>query len=348
MSLTFPPFAAVESIRNAVKSSPSLKLGDKGAGVAVLQGGLIDLGYKLPLSTHKTGFPDGVYGKETKEAIIQFQKDAKINLKDGIAGKNTVTEMDRRLAAKAAKPAQLPKPPNPPVPLPPSDKNYAVGTLNPPIKPDPGAGIFNSKPVEVSMWALKQAILEILPPRGSSAAIIIGFDATLNMKHYMAATGTDLSINLQSMMDAGPTAKARFRDEVSQARKFVETLPEGRHEITSKTVEGAYNYKEETWNWFYAVGGYVSWGKGVATVKKGAAGREYDLQFEYHFFDRYNWDKGKSVTIGPVTITDEFMAEFHRQGLAKEFNMKGMVKRHFTWRHGEIIPEAQYAKGPGR
>lgn len=256
--------------------------------------------------------------------------------------------MDRQLSAKAAKPIPLPIPPNPPVPLPPSNKNYTIGTINPPIKPDPGAGVFNSKPTEITMWGLKQSILEILPPRGSSAMIIIGFDATRHMKHYMDATGMDLTINLESMLEAGPTAKARLRDEVTQARKFVETLPEGRHEITSKTVEGAYNYKEETWNWFYAVGGYVSWGKGVATVKKGAAGREFDLQFEYHVFDRYNWDKGKSVTIGPVTVTDEFMAEFHHQGLAKEFNMKGMVKRRFAWRHGEAIPEVQYAKGAGR
>lgn len=348
MSLTFPPFAAVEAIRNAAKNSPPLKFGDKGPAVAVLQGGLMDLGYKLPVSTRKTGFPDGDYGKETKDRVFQFQTDAKLTKKDGIAGKETILEMDKRLAAKTAKPISPPKPPNPPVPLPPSDKNYTLGTINPPIKPDPGAGVFNSKPTEISMWALKQSILEILPPRGSSAAIIIGVDASLHMKHYMNATGMDLTINLESMLEAGPTAKARFRDEIGQARKFVETLPEGRHEITSKTVEGAYNYKEETWNWFYAVGGYVSWGKGVANIKKGPSGREYDLQFEYHFFDRYNWDKGKSVTIGPVTITDEFMAEFHRQGLAQEFNMKGLVKRHFKWRQGEPIPEVQYAKGAGR
>jgi hypothetical protein len=51
------------------------------------------------------------------------------------------------------------------------------------------------------------------------------------------------------------------------------------------------------------------------------------LEFEYKFFDRYNWDGGKSVTLFGVTITDEFMARFHREGLAKEFDMYGSTKK---------------------
>jgi hypothetical protein len=51
------------------------------------------------------------------------------------------------------------------------------------------------------------------------------------------------------------------------------------------------------------------------------------------------------VTIGPVTITDKFMGEFHRQGLAQEFNMVGAVGRKFRWRMGEAIPEEQYSPG---
>lgn len=150
------------------------------------------------------------------------------------------------------------------------------------------------------------------------------------------------------MIDSGPTAKGRFRDEVNQARKFVEKLPVGTHWITSKTAKSAYNYKNESTNWYYAVGGYSTWGKGIAKVTQGQNGLAYEFQFEYHFYDRYNWDKGKAVKIGPVTVTDEFMGEFHRQGLAKEFNMKAVIKRKFTWKQGETIPEVQYKKAPGR
>lgn len=351
MALNYLPFATVPEIVKASNSAPSLRFGNSGIGVTMLQSGLIDLGYKhlLKQTTLKTGFPDGKYGKETKDAVIQFQKDCKFPPAqiDGIAGKQTINEMDKKLSAKFNAKAPIPTPPKL-TPIPSSNKDYMIGTSKPSITPDPGAGVFNSKPTQASMWALKQSILEIIPPRGSSAAVFIGYDAAINMKYYFDASGLDLHINLESMIESGPTATARFKDEVRQAQKFVETLPAGNHQICSKSAESAYNYKSESSNWFYAVGGYCTWGQGKATVSNSTKDTEYILEFEYSFFDRYNWDGGKSVTIGPITITDDFMGEFHRQGLAKEYNMKATIKRKFTWKKGEVIPEVQYKKGSGR
>ena len=94
------------------------------------------------------------------------------------------------------------------------------------------------------------------------------------MLHYFSAKGSKLTINLEGMIEDSPTAKAHFTHEVSQAQKFVEKLTVGTHNITSKTAEeSAYNYKSETKNWFYAVGGYSTWGKGVATVNNDASGK---------------------------------------------------------------------------
>jgi hypothetical protein len=45
--------------------------------------------------------------------------------------------------------------------------------------------------------------------------------------------------------------------------------------------------------------------------------------YQTHVFDRYKWDEGKQVTLGPVTIKDEQMAETHRAGVAREFDMYG-------------------------
>jgi hypothetical protein len=45
---------------------------------------------------------------------------------------------------------------------------------------------------------------------------------------------------------------------------------------------------------------------------------------EFHVFDRYNWDKGKSVTIGPFVVTDESLGELHRTGLAQEYEVNGI------------------------
>lgn len=43
------------------------------------------------------------------------------------------------------------------------------------------------------------------------------------------------------------------------------------------------------------------------------------------------------MTILGVTITDDFMAEFHRQGLAREFDCFGSVRRKLTWKHGAAL-----------
>jgi hypothetical protein len=348
MALTYPPFVASERIRKAAENSPWMAFGERGPAVGILQGALIDLGYKMPISTAKTGSPDGIYGKETKGTVYQFQVDKLLKGKDGVAGRETFTRLDKLLTSKKAPSKPKPPVPKPHVPPPPVDRHYKIGSDDPKITPDKGAGVFDSESTEVSMWMLKQAILEILPFRGTSASTFIGWDAAMHMKHYLDASGRDFTINLEGMVNSGPTAKKRFKHEVSQAQKFVETLGVGTHQITSKTAESAYNYKNESKNWYFAVGGYSTWGKGTATVTSGATGPEYELQFEYKFFDRYNWDTGKSVTIAGIEITDKFMGDFHRQGLAREFNMIGSIKRTFRWKQGGAIPEEQYQRGGGR
>ena len=66
---------------------------------------------------------------------------------------------------------------------------------------------------------------------------------------------------------------------------------------------------------------------GVAKVEPDKSGkRRYGLDYEYKAADRYNWDMGKPVEIFGVTITDKFMGEVHRRGLAKEFDMVGSIK----------------------
>jgi len=128
---------------------------------------------------------------------------------------------------------------------------------------------------------------------------------------------------------------------------FVERLPPGSvNPVTSKNVEVGYNRQAESRNWFFAIGGYSTWGKGVATVAGTPAAATYQVDFEYKFYDRYNWDAGKSVTFAGITVTDRFMGEFHRQGLAREFDCFGSFKRHFSWKKGETIAQDQL-DGPG-
>lgn len=59
---------------------------------------------------------------------------------------------------------------------------YQLGTSDPTVKPDAGAGLWNSKPKTATYIALKAAILDDLV----EAAVVIGYDAAKHMAHYLA------------------------------------------------------------------------------------------------------------------------------------------------------------------
>jgi len=207
---------------------------------------------------------------------------------------------------------------------------YKIGTHDPVIRHDPGAGIWNSNAKTLKMRALKIEILEHLP----FAYPVIGDDAVKHMYHYFDNSGIKYSIDLQDMIDDVQDAKTVYEREVENAKLFVQTLPVGTHSITTDTAAGGYNREVQNWNWFYAVGGYSAWIKGVAKVEQDATGRpKYRLDYEYKVADRYNWDKKKSVPIPFLNkrLPDTFMAGFHLQGLAREFDMVGSIKEAIEW-----------------
>ena len=94
MPLTSPRFAANRRLQSAANNSPTLAQGETSDGVRALQQALIDLGYPMPKST-ASGFkaPDGIFGSETRNAVVQFQKAQKL-VADGVAGKKTLTRLD--------------------------------------------------------------------------------------------------------------------------------------------------------------------------------------------------------------------------------------------------------------
>jgi hypothetical protein len=93
----------------AAANNPPLAKGEIGQAVRHLQHALIDLGYKLPVSTKKYGSPDGHYGKETKSAVLKIQYDQKLPSKDGVVGAQTLGRLDDLLKGK-------PFTPLPPIP----------------------------------------------------------------------------------------------------------------------------------------------------------------------------------------------------------------------------------------
>ncbi len=326
MALKSAAFQGNLRLEQAAQGKSSIRPGETGHAVALLQAGLISRGYKMPRSTTKKfDAPDGIYGDETWRVVAQFQTDQKLS-RDGIAGKDTVTRLDSLLPpASPPKPAPPPSPPVPPLP---SSADFKVGTDDPKITPDPGAGPWNSKPKEIFTRVKYLGIVEVLGP----AYVVVGDDAAKHMSHYLGNTGTPLMIDLEGMVAEVPSAKALFDTLVAKTKAYAEKLSPGVYDITSTHAVNAYNRKSESTNWFFAVGGYSVWTKGRVTVSGSGPGHDVGLELEYKFYDRYNWDKGKSVTIAGIVITDDAMGEFHREGMAREYDEMGSFSRSLKWK----------------
>ena len=105
----------VARLETTLKNSPPMRAGERSDGVAVLQGALIDLGHSMPRSTYRTGAPDGIYGRETVDAVRAFQQKHKLSI-DGSVGRETLTRLDqehaRKMNVKKSVPApRIPAPP---------------------------------------------------------------------------------------------------------------------------------------------------------------------------------------------------------------------------------------------
>ena len=347
VALRSPYLLSNARLREAAAGGKPLGEGERSPAVAQMQAALLDLGYG-PGGTAPGQVMDGTFGTGTAELVKAFQRDKGL-ASTGVLDTGTLVAADQALAVKtpmtpshqsrvgrtaitpSAQSAGRNTPPigpSTPRPLPYEDEYYMIGTEDPFAISDPGAGAWNSKPKTYSAIAMVSSIkLALL----QGSALGIGFEAVQHLRHYFFNTGLDYRINLEGMIRNVPSAQSLFTDVWHLAAAFVGDLPVGRYDFTMRRRQEGYNGKAENLNWYLAIGGYSSWGKGRVHVEQFGGQRRYDLDLEYRFFDRYNWDKDKSVDLGPVTINDEFMGEFHKQGLAKEFNCWGSLKRRFAW-----------------
>ncbi len=217
---------------------------------------------------------------------------------------------------------------------------YVLGTADPAFQRGNGSGPWRSEPTTSEMMALKLLIQRHL----LEATVLIGPDAVAHMRHYFDNTGRRYTINMTGLVRDASSARDLHRQELAEAKAFVERLPPGTHSITSTRGSGGYVMIAESRNWSYAVGGYTVFGKGTAHVTA-PSNREHRnrLEFELKFFDEYNWHDGNMVTLYGVEITDQLMGRFHRQGLAREYEMTGSVRNVETWTSGVTTIRAMTA-----
>ena len=94
MALRSPRFQFEPTLVKVDGNQTVLQKGSTGTPVHLVQMALLDLGVKMPISTaHPNNSPDGVFGEETRQAIMKFQHDHDLK-DDGIIGPKTLQALD--------------------------------------------------------------------------------------------------------------------------------------------------------------------------------------------------------------------------------------------------------------
>ncbi|MFE2294561.1 hypothetical protein [Streptomyces sp. NPDC059452] len=236
------------------------------------------------------------------------------------------------------------------------DDLTAAGILSPTmpqIAADGGAGKHDSQSVGFDEWVSKQK-MQLLTEGADWKGMT---DASRHMDHYLGNSGRPMQLPVDKMMADVPAFKSYVDDTVrlnqeKWRRQAVEEFTKNGGKpvafpVEAKQPKGFYFTEKDNENWFYAVGGANSSVTGVVTAVPDADGNpKVSLDYQANVWDRYNWDEGKGVNVGPLEIPDGQMAKLHRVGLAQEFDMAGSsAVRHYDL--GSAQPHDAPLPGPG-
>jgi hypothetical protein len=103
LNLKSPRFAGNPRLEAVYDNSPAMRKGEQGDAVKRVQQALIDDGLAMPISTRKTGEPDGIFGDETYNAVLQFQIKHQLG-KDGVVGRQTLGKLDELFSTSPTTP----------------------------------------------------------------------------------------------------------------------------------------------------------------------------------------------------------------------------------------------------
>ncbi|MEC7241055.1 MAG: DUF4157 domain-containing protein, partial [Myxococcota bacterium] len=223
-----------------------------------------------------------------------------------------------------------------------------------------GSGEWGTESCEPDDYAVWLAFQEI-----SSHAELLGLtNAARHMRHYLGNSGGALQVNVDLMIRDLPRLEQRFQEFEQEAFIAATLLLDELDTTVEQFVEmdnsdrkqsDIYAYKEDSMDWFFATGGFTHWWSASAHYTPDEGTQQYNetgsltLFVRLHYFDVYNWDKGKSVTLPVigVTIEDEVLQELHQCGIAKEFDRHGTTSDRVFERRYEASRNAWSTEGQG-
>lgn len=208
-----------------------------------------------------------------------------------------------------------------------ASENFRWGNTTPPElnPPGPGAGEWNSELPTLENIMLAKAAKGYLASPG--AAQRYGVEAAGTFGHYFDNDGRDYSVALERLLKAVPRVANLYEVLIAELEAAAVTFLPGQYQFSMHVPRVSAIERSEDENWYLAVNGFSYWISGSIAVDDA---RVIGKNIVLHLWDRYDWDPGVEIPIntplGPITVDQERVGEFHRQGLAKEFSTVAQVR----------------------
>jgi hypothetical protein len=158
-------------------------------------------------------------------------------------------------------------------------------------------------------------------------------NAARHINHYLGNSGSPITVDVEDIFHDVPSFKEHvdadlaWRDEQLRKQALDKFNAGGGQPVTvpfGTGWNGYYLTKEESQDWYFAMGGISYSVTGTVTAVPDADGRpKLTMHYQVHVHDRYNWDAGKAAEVGPITIEDTQMGRLHTVGLAWEYDVDG-------------------------
>ena len=123
-----------------------------------------------------------------------------------------------------------------------------------------------------------------------------------------------------------PRVQSLYDELLVQLKNEALTQREGKTLFTLKDAKVSTIDRAESENWYLAVAGFSYWISGDVDID---ANGQIIGRVTLGFWDRYDWDPGVVIPIptpfGQINVDQDRVGEFHRQGLAKEYDSVGSL-----------------------
>lgn len=199
---------------------------------------------------------------------------------------------------------------------------------DPPADPGDGIGPYNSQPVSLSDRLAKKKFNAIALAAGGLGLS----NARNNLWHYLGNSGGDKYISAAAIMRGLLQFQEKVRElvQIEAAIAYKQILTTKGEEPFSSKWHGFYATKSQSLDWYYSLGGFSYSVTGVVE-RSGSKLTGTTLRYLVHIFDRYNWDSGKAVDIGPFHFEDKELGNSHLKGLAREYVVRGTASQFVYW-----------------